>query len=140
MDSHYTKIKDFISQLDLTISHEQPDDGILVVQDETNGVRDLVIDCEDPILILEQPIFKMTTDHDIQGKIATRLLQMNRGLVHGAFAMSDDSGTVIFRDTLQLATLDFEELESSINALSLGLAEFSDEIIEFATHAQEASA
>jgi hypothetical protein len=35
----------------------------------------------------------------------------------------------LFRDTLQLANLDFNELDASINALSLGLASFADELI-----------
>jgi hypothetical protein len=60
-----------------------------------------------------------------------RLLQMNRTLVHGAFVLDEEGKKVIFRDTLQLENLDKNELESSINALSIALAEYAGELIEF---------
>ncbi|MBT6225163.1 MAG: molecular chaperone Tir, partial [Candidatus Scalindua sp.] len=37
----------------------------------------------------------------------------------------------IFRDTLQLENLDKNELEASITALSIALAEYAGELIEF---------
>jgi hypothetical protein len=54
---------------------------------------------------------------------------MNRELVHGAFVIDEGGTKLLFRDTLQLANLDFNELDASINALSLGLASFADELI-----------
>jgi len=60
-----------------------------------------------------------------------RLLQMNRTLVHGAFVLDEEGTKVIFRDTLQLENLDKNELEGSINALSIALAEYAGELIEF---------
>jgi hypothetical protein len=60
-----------------------------------------------------------------------RLLQMNRTLVHGAFVLDEEGAKVIFRDTLQLENLDKNELEGSINALSIALAEYAGELIEF---------
>ena len=65
-------------------------------------------------------------------KVLKRLLQLNRTLVHGAFAVDDGGEKVIFRDTLQLENLDLNELEASINALSLALAENSAELLSFA--------
>ena len=61
-----------------------------------------------------------------------RLLQINRSLVHGAFVLDEEARRVYFRDTLQLQNLDLNELEGSIKALSLGLAEVSEELIMFA--------
>jgi len=60
-----------------------------------------------------------------------RLLQMNRTLVHGAFVLDEAGESVLFRDTLQLENLDLNELEGSINALSLALAENANELIAF---------
>jgi len=39
---------------------------------------------------------------------------------------------ILFRDTLQLENLDRNELEASIHALSLALAEHSSELINYA--------
>lgn len=86
-----------------------------------------MIGCSDPILILEQHIFDMKTD---SLEVYKALLQKNRDIVHGAFVLNEDN-KVIFRDTLQLENLDMNEIEGSINSLSLLLSEFSDEIIEF---------
>ena len=62
-----------------------------------------------------------------------RLLQMNRNLVHGAFALDEDAKVVLFRDTLQIENLDRNELESSINALSIALSEYGSELLEYAS-------
>ena len=71
------------------------------------------------------PISKDSSD------FCRRLLQINRTLVHGAFVLDDEGTTLLFRDTLQLENLDRNELEGSIDALSLGLAEYGGELVAF---------
>ena len=66
------------------------------------------------------------------GDFYKRLLQMNRSLVHGAFVLDEEGKYLSFRDTLQLENLDLNELEGSIQALSLALAENGAEILEYA--------
>ena len=56
---------------------------------------------------------------------------MNRLLVHGAFVLNDDAQTILFRDTLRIENLDSNELEGSIGALSLALAENAEELLSF---------
>ena len=81
------------------------------------------------IVILEQVILPLSNGTE---EIYKRLLQMNRTLVHGAFVLDDKGETLLFRDTLQLENLDRNELEASIQALSLALAEYSQELLNFA--------
>ena len=100
------------------------------MQDEDNGINNLVIDVEDPIVVLEQ--FIMDVPRQEQERFYRRLLQMNRTLVHGAFVLDEEAHRMYFRDTLQLQNLDLNELEGSIKALVLGLAEVSSELIAFA--------
>jgi hypothetical protein len=59
-----------------------------------------------------------------------RLLQMNRYMVHGAFVIDEDKKKVIWRDTLQLENLDLNELQGSINALSLAINENAGELLD----------
>ena len=66
------------------------------------------------------------------GDLFKRLLQMNRDLVHGAFVLDEDAKLILFRDTLQMENLDRNELEGSIRALSLALAEYSSELLSYA--------
>lgn len=125
----FIKVKGYLSDLGLAIIKEVADDDLFVVQDEDNGINNLVVDVEDPIVILEQ--FIMDVPKQGQERFYRRLLQMNRVLVHGAFVLDEEERRVYFRDTLQLQNLDLNELEGSIKALSLGLAEVSAELIEF---------
>ena len=127
--SNFEKVKDFILDMGFAISHEDSKEELVVIDDDARGIRNLVIDCEDPILILEQVIIPMSPD---SSDFCKRLLQINRTLVHGAFALDEEGTTLIFRDTLQIANLDRNELEGSIDALSLALAENASELVSFA--------
>jgi len=128
--THFEQVKAYLQELEFAITKEDPSQELVVIDDEDQGLNHLVIDCEDPILILEQFIFEIKKDPQVN--MLKRLLQLNRTLVHGAFAI-DDSGTkVLFRDTLQLENLDLNELEGSINALSVAMAENVDELISLA--------
>ena len=124
----FDDVRTFVQELQLSIVNEDPPEGILVVEDEERGIKNLVIDCEDPILIFEQLIMNVPAR---PGDMFKRLLQMNRTVVHGAFALDEDGGKVLFRDTLQLANLDLNEVEGTVEALSLALAENAAELIAF---------
>jgi hypothetical protein len=81
---NFDTVKQYIQELQLAILHEDPTEGILVVEDEERGIKNLVVDCEDPIVIFEQIIMPLPTP---PGEMFRRLLQMNRALVHGGFAL-----------------------------------------------------
>jgi hypothetical protein len=114
-------------RLALDIVHQDDTEELIVVSNEDKGIYQMVIDCEYPILIIEQLIYKIenrSSDHFLH------LLKMNRNLIHGAFVINDEETQVIFRDTLQLENLDFNELEGTINALTLGLAEYAGTLLK----------
>jgi hypothetical protein len=127
--SDFEKVKDFILDMGFAISHEDPKEELVVIDDDDRGIKNFVIDCEAPILILEQVIIPMPEN---SSDFCKRLLQINRTLVHGAFVLDEDGTTLLFRDTLQMENLDRNELEGSIDALSLALAEYADELVTFA--------
>lgn len=97
------------------------DQELFHVTDEDEGIKNLVVDCEGSLLVLEQMIVPVTGNTNYR-----TLLQMNRELNHGAFAVDADNRWIVWRDTLQLNTLDVEELQASVNALSLAMAEHSE--------------
>ena len=127
--SNFEKVKDFIVDMGFTISHEQVKEELVVIDDDERGIKNLVVDCEDPILVIEQVIIPMPQD---SSDFCKRLLQINRTLVHGAFVLDEEGTTLLFRDTLQIENLDRNELEGSIDALSLALAEYAGELVAFA--------
>ncbi len=124
----FEKVKDFLLDMGFVMSHEDPQEELVVIDDEERGIKNLVIDCEAPILILEQVIMPMPKG---SSDFCKRLLQINRTLVHGAFVLNEEGTTLLFRNTLQLENLDRNELEGSIDALSLALAEYGGELVSF---------
>lgn len=128
MSEYLDRVKGYLLDLDLTIVAENEADTLVVVDDEDNGIKQLVIDCEPPIVVLEQLIAEVPPE---PGDLFKRLLQMNNTLVHGAFVLDETGGRIFFRDTLQLSNLDVNELEGSIRSLSLALAEYGAELLTY---------
>lgn len=128
MNNSFAKVKEYLLTLDYTIVHENQEDGLLIIENEEMGIKEMVIGCADPLLIMEQYIFEVK--HKSM-EIYEKLLQKNRDIIHGAFVLDETGTKVIFRDTLQLENLDLNELEASFNSLGLLLSEYSEEIIRF---------
>ena len=128
MKKQFNIIKNYLLELNYTITHEDEKDGIIMIQNQNEGINNLIIGIANPILIIEQYIFKITNPSE---NIFQQLLQKNRDIIHGAFVLDETGQKVIFRDTLQIENLDLNELESSINSLSLLLSEYSENIIQF---------
>jgi hypothetical protein len=124
----FETVKGFLQELQLAIVAEDPAEGIIVVEDEERGLKHLVVDCEEPILIFEQRILDVPTP---PGELFRRLLQMNRTLVHGAFVLDEAGKSILLHDTLALAYVDLKEVQGTIDAFSLALAEHAQELIAF---------
>lgn len=129
MSEKFDLVKQYLFEMEMPIVSEDPSEELVIVDDEEKGIKNLIIDCEDDILIIEQIIMPVSGD---SGEFFKRLLQMNRDLIHGAFVLDENGETILFRDTLQLENLDRNELEASVQALSLALAEYSSELLGFA--------
>ena len=128
MDKNFGKIKEYLLELEYSITSTDEKEGIFLVDNEEAGIKNLIIDCEDPILVLEQFLFELKEGN---AEIYQSLLKMNRELVHGAFVLDETGKKVIFRDTLQIENIDLNELEGSLNALALLLSEYTNELIDF---------
>ncbi len=129
---YFERVKGLLLELDLSIVEENEADTLLVVSDESSGINQMILDCEGQILVIEQLILSLER---ADAAVYRRLLQMNRALVHGAFVLDESGQRLLFRNTLQLENLDLNELEASLQALGLGLAEFGDELLSFAQSA-----
>ena len=127
-NSYFLKINEYLLELGFEIRHADAQENILVVDKPELGIRNLVIGCGDPLLILEQYLLELPAP---SLDIYRQLLQKNRDIIHGAFALDDTGRRLIFRDTLQIDSLDLPELEACVNSLGLLLSEFADELIQF---------
>ena len=125
----FATVKEYILELGFAIAEEIPEEEIIIVNDEERGVQNLVVDCEDMVLVIEQLIIKVAAEAAAAHK---RILQMNRDLIFGAFVLNEEGDGLLYRNTLALENLDLNELESTINSLGLGLAEHGEELLGFA--------
>ena len=127
MDNYYLKVKDYLLELEYNIISENAQEAVFLIEKEDEGITNVIVACNDPILIIESHLFDLATE---KTEVMKRLLQINRDIVHGAFALDDTGTKVIFRDTLQLENLDLNELESSLYSLILLLGEYREELIK----------
>ncbi len=128
MSANFNKVKEYLLELEYRITSENITDEIVVIEKEEDGIVNLILDCEDSILVIESLLLEM--QNEASTKILSSLLMKNREIVHGAFALDDTGKRLLFRDTLQLDTLDLNELEASINSLKLLLSEYGEELTE----------
>jgi len=126
---YFPTIQNYLLELGFDIRRAVETDGILVVDKPELGIRNLVIGCADPLLLLEQYLLELPAP---SCEVYQQLLQKNRDIIHGAFALDESGRKVIFRDTLQIETLGRQELEAVLNSLGLLLSEYSEELIGFA--------
>jgi len=130
MSDNFSKVKGYLNELKYSIIDENEADGMFVIDNEEEGIKNMIIVVDDPILIMEQLIFKVKGD-DVN--MYKSLLQKNQDILHGAFVLSDDGKNVLFRDTLQVENLDLNELAASLNSLSLLMGEYANQIIKFSS-------
>ena len=93
MSERFDQVKDYVLELGLVIDQEIPEEEIVIVNDQDRGIQNLVIDCEDDVLVLEQLI--MESRPNTSAEVYKRILQMNRGLVYGAFVLNEDGSSLI---------------------------------------------
>jgi hypothetical protein len=126
--NHFEIIEDYAIRLNCRILYKNERNGILKINNEHDGIHNLILGVAPPILIMEQFLFSFREDNLDMFK---KLLQKNRDTIHGAFAINEEGDRVLFRYTMQLKSLDFNEFESALNSLGLLLSEFSQQIIDF---------
>jgi hypothetical protein len=127
-NTYFPIIKAHLLELGFDICHADETEGVFVVDKPELAIRNLVIGCGDPLLIMEQYLLDLPAP---SLEVYQRLLQKNRDIIHGAFALDESGCKLIFRDTLQIDSLNLAELDACVNSLGLLLSEFADELIQF---------
>lgn len=124
----FEKIKNWLLELEYNITFESYQNQVFMIENETDGIKNMLVVIAPQILIVEQFLFNCKNN---QQNVFRDLLIKNRDIVHGAFVLDEKGEKVIFRNTLQTENLDKNEFVSTLNSLSLLLSEYSSEIIKF---------
>ena len=120
------KLESYFTELDL--SYEEKNKNVWVVFGEEKGLENTIIMMEDPIVIIRVKVMDVP-DGD-KSELFEQLLRLNAtDMVHGAYALEGDN--VILINTLLAETMDIEELQASIDALGLALAQHYEVLSKF---------
>ena len=122
------KIKKYIEDIGFTICKNGEEEGFFIVENDADGIRNLIIGVAPPMIIFEQYLFTLQSDNMATFK---SLLMKNRDIIHGGFALTEDGKRVIFRYTLQAHNIDQNEFDAAIHSLSLLLSEYYEQLITF---------
>lgn len=109
---------------------EEVDEGMFLVRTE-NGGAPIVVHHSEPVLVIRMKVMDLPADTESLGGLYEALLKLNASdVVHGAYGIEE--GELILTDTLQLGSLDFEELQASLESVQLAASSHLSHIRELA--------
>jgi len=121
-----SEIESFFEKLE--ISYDTVGEGIWVLNLEEQGIDNLVINHEPPLILLRIKLMDMPVKK--REAFFKRLLELNAtDLVHGAYALEEEN--IILIDSLQSENLDINELEASIDSLAFAATQNYAELSKF---------
>ncbi len=125
-NKNFEKVKEWLLDYEFNVNFEDENQSILMIEKESNGIKNMILIISDSILIMEQFLFEIKNPTE---SIYRTLLQKNRDIVHGAFVLDASGKRVIFRDTLPTDNMAQNEVMASINSLGILVGEFNTEMI-----------
>ena len=91
----------------------------------------MVVHHSPPLLVVRLKVMDLPAGQDL-GKLFESLLEWNAtDVVHGAYGIEE--GYLILTDTLELETLDFPELQASLESLQMAASSHMEQIKALAT-------
>lgn len=116
-------LESFLIRMDA--EYEELDEGMWLVR-TGNGGYPIVVHHSDPLVLLRMKVMDLAAE-DGSTELFRTLLELNAtDVVHGAYGLEDDE--LILSDTLELATLDFQELQASVESIQLAASGHMDRI------------
>jgi hypothetical protein len=121
-------LESFLIRMDLQF--EEVDEGMYLTRGEEDGPP-VVVHYADNLLLIRMKVMDMPEEDENSLKLYRTLLELNATeVVHGAYGIED--GDLILSDTLELETLDFHELQASMESISLAAATHMERIRDLA--------
>jgi len=118
------------------LEHEEVDEGMFLVRGRNSGLP-LVVHYADNLLLIRMKLMDMPPPNDGSLELYRTLLELNAtDIVHGAYGIED--GELILSDTLELETLDFLELQATMESIELAAATHMEKIRSLAGVGAEA--
>jgi hypothetical protein len=125
-------LESYLIRMDLDF--EEVDDGMFLVQPKNDGTP-VVVHHTPPLLVARLKVMTVPEGRDL-GQLYHTLLVLNAtDVVHGAYGIEE--GDLVLTDTLELETLDFPELQASLESMQMAATSHIEQIKELAGTGQE---
>jgi endonuclease/exonuclease/phosphatase (EEP) superfamily protein YafD len=122
----HAKIESYL--LSLSLTYEDVGDQTWVINDSENGLENVVVILADPVVIVRVKVMKAPAAG--REEFFEQLLRLNQSdMIHGAYAL--DGNDVILLNTLVGDTLDLEELQATLDAIGLALAQHYETLSKY---------
>jgi hypothetical protein len=110
------------------------DDGMYLVQPRNDGPP-VVVHHTPPLLVARLKVMTVPEGKDLAELFETLLVWNATDVVHGAYGIEE--GDLVMTDTLELETLDFPELQASLESMQMASASHIEQIKALAGTGQE---
>jgi len=121
-------LESFLIRMDL--DYEEIDEGMYLVRGRNAGLP-MVVHYADALLLIRLKVMDLPDSTNGKVELYRTLLELNASdMVHGAYGI--ENGELIISDTLELETLDFHELQASLESIELAAVSQMERIRELA--------
>ena len=125
-------LESFLIRMDL--EYEEVDEGMYLTRGQDGGAP-VVVHHADALLLIRMKVMDMPGEGSNSLALYRTLLELNANeIVHGAYGIED--GDLILSDTLEMETLDFLEIQASIESITLAAATHMEQIRNLANGAE----
>ncbi len=117
-------LESFLIRMDL--EYEEIDEGMYLVRGRNSGMP-VVVHFTPELLLIRMKVMALPEKPTSEVELYRTLLELNAtDVVHGAYGIED--GELILSDTLETETLDFIELQASIESIELAASGHMEQI------------
>jgi hypothetical protein len=117
-------LESFLIRMDL--EYEEIEPGMYLVRGRNSGLP-MVVHHADSLLLIRMKLMDMPEAGDGRTDLYRTLLELNAtDVVHGAYGIEE--GELIISDTLEMETLDFLEMQASMESIELAATSHMERI------------
>jgi hypothetical protein len=122
------KIESYL--INLGVTYEEIGENTWIINDPDNGLEQVAVAVNEPLVVVRVKV--MNVPEHKREEFFLKLLQINGSdLIHGAYAIVEND--VILIDTLNYETMDLEDFQATIDAISMALTEHYSLLSTFRT-------
>lgn len=121
-------LESFLIRMDL--DYDEVEEGMFLVRSGTSGLP-VVLHYDGTLLLIRMKLVDLPEAPKDEARLYRTLLELNASdVVHGAYAIEGDE--LVLSDTHELETLDYHELQASVESMELAASSHMARVRELA--------